>query len=342
MRVEVPPQVIPAAAARVRPTSYVYVPGLARDNLVLTPCRDIQEFLTKIRNTFGLRRKTIWQGSEATNEVDDDAFMTGAVTALCSTKGAIPLDCGHALRWVAVRSRQPQSKAFQILGVPTQNLLAMKPGNKPTAPKATLYGFASQSQPCLADECMATSKGNVLVANNQNQAQANEAKPLALLQADDMLYVVGHGSALGASLTYKCPPPASHLVKDGARAADGQSGCGNSEHLERWYCDANTLAALLIDEGLPTTHQNIEMVMCFGAGLSISSEQTVQPFCQRLAVALSNLGYKQIKVRGARGLVIGADLSINPSLIPRKNHLVIDPAKKVLGNEKLIVTFTGK
>ena len=76
MRVEVPPQVIPAAAARVRPTSYVYVPGLARDNLVLTPCRDRQEFLTKIRNTFGLRMKTIWQGSDGTNEVDDDAFMT--------------------------------------------------------------------------------------------------------------------------------------------------------------------------------------------------------------------------------------------------------------------------
>ena len=103
----------------------------------------------------------------------------------------------------------------------------MKPGNKPKAPKATLYGSASQSQPCLADEYMATSKGNVLVANNQNQAQANEAKPLALLQADDMLYIVGHGSALGASLTYKRPPPASHRVKDGAIAADKQLGCGN-------------------------------------------------------------------------------------------------------------------
>ena len=60
-----------------------------------------------------------------------------------------------------------------------------------------------------------------------------------------------------------------------------------------------TLAALLVSEGLPKTHKNIEMVMCYGAGLGLSNEQTVQPFCQQLAGALAGFGYTEIKVTGA-------------------------------------------
>ena len=107
-----------------------------------------------------------------------------------------------------------------------------------------------------------------------------------------------------------------------------------------------TLAALLVDEGLPITHQNIEMVTCYGAGLSLTTEQTVQSFCQRLAGALSGFGYKQIKVRGTFGMVMGTDLSVNPSLTPARDgkKLVVDPNKNVELNDPrhkdLFVTYT--
>jgi len=113
--------------------------------------------------------------------------------------------------------------------------------------------------------------------------------------------------------------------------------------------DPPTLAALLLAEGLPTTHKNIEMVMCYGGGLSLSSEQTVQPFCQRLAGALSGFGYKEIIVRGTVGLVM-SNLAVNASLTRS------DDGKKLIinygdshqvkptdpGHGKLFRTFASK
>jgi hypothetical protein len=83
-------------------------------------------------------------------------------------------------------------------------------------------------------------------------------------------------------------------------------------------------------------------------GLSLTSEQTVQSFCQRLAGALSGFGYKQIKVRGTFGMVMGPDLSVNPSLTPTLTpvgkKLVVDPNKNVEPNDPrhkdLFVTYT--
>jgi hypothetical protein len=66
--------------------------------------------------------------------------------------------------------------------------------------------------------------------------------------------------------------------------------------------------------------------------------------CQRLAGALSGFGYKQIKVRGTFGMVMGPDLSVNPSLTPDGKKLVVDPNKNVEPNdphhEDLFVTYT--
>jgi hypothetical protein len=70
------------------------------------------------------------------------------------------------------------------------------------------------------------------------------------------------------------------------------------------------------------------IVLSYGAGLDRDEEQTVQPFCQRLAGALSGFGYTQIQVRGARGLV-GGDLTVNPSLTPSADgKLTISDLKK--------------
>ena len=111
--------------------------------------------------------------------------------------------------------------------------------------------------------------------------------------------------------------------------------------------DPLTLAALLVDDGLPITHKNIEMVMCYGAGISLSKEQTVQSFCARLAGALGAYGYKQIKIRGTVGLVM-SDLSVNPSLTPRADgKLTINTGDKHQvkptdpGHGKLFRTFAA-
>ena len=60
---------------------------------------------------------------------------------------------------------------------------------------------------------------------------------------------------------------------------------------------------------------------------------------------MSGLGYTKIKVRGALGLMSGRDLSVNASLTPEGNKLLMDPKGNVKptdpGHEKLFVTFTS-
>src|SRR5271165_82839 len=176
----VPPLIIAPVQARVGPTRYLYVPGLARDELMV-PCADKQAFITRVASTFGFRKKWIRYGEVMDNEFRHDEFMTGAVTALCETKGAIPVNCGRALRWVAVRGSQAPSKVFQLLGMPQQNLLAVNAGNKPKAPKGLQFGN-QHWEICLAAEYIAQTKGKVVPPSDQNRAQPNEAKALAGLQ----------------------------------------------------------------------------------------------------------------------------------------------------------------
>jgi hypothetical protein len=121
---------------------------------------------------------------------------------------------------------------------------------------------------------------------------------------DDTLYILGHGNAAGGTLTYKRPPNASHPLRD-PRLPDPQPGrCAAMKHLDKWHVDPVTLGALLEDEGLPKTHKLIELVMCFGAGLSIEAEQTVQPFAQRLAGTLAGFGYAAIQVKSVTGMTV--------------------------------------
>jgi hypothetical protein len=127
---------------------------------------------------------------------------------------------------------------------------------------------------------------------------------------------VGHGNQRGGTLTYKVPVPSSHVVQDQQVAEHQPGACPISgTHFEKWYVDPLALAALLRDEGLPKTHKHIEMWMCYGAGVALAGEQTVQSYCQRLAGALGGFGYSRIQVRGVLGLTY-PDLSINPALRP--------------------------
>ena len=310
-------RVLTPAAEGDGPCSYIYIPGLARSSFVNSPTYDLQGFLNRVRTTFGYLDKDV-VGQNSRVKPEDDAFMMGAVKALCTTKGAKPLDCGQSMRWVQISSGKVKSKVFKF-GSPQKNILSRKAGQNPVAPKELEYDRAHQS-PCLAAEYMAQMKRALPVRQGEDKAEPAERKALAGLKSDDTLYIVGHGNPLGATLTFKCPPPASHPVRDKGKDEDQPGACNNSEHLEKWYVDPTTLAALLVAEGLPTTHKNIEMVMCYGAGLAVSNEQTVQSFCQRLAGALFGFGFNQIKVRGAVGLVMGGDLSVNPSITPRETR----------------------
>jgi hypothetical protein len=312
-----PPLVIVPSDSIVRPTRYVYVPGLARDAFVARPCKDLKEFKERIRTVFGYLDKRVHNGQVSPNMTHPDIFMTGAVGALCRSGGTTPVNCGRALRWVLLSTGDRQtykSKAFKRLGAPQENLVGLKPG-MPKPPKELEYDGDHTAQ-CLAAEYMAQPKRMTPAPKIGNQPEKIEPKALSGLQPDDILYIVGHGNQRGGTLTYKVAPLSSHPVRDEAIDADQPGKCKEREHLERWYVDPLTLAALLVDDGLPITHKNIEMVMCYGAGMSLAKEQTVQSFCGRLAGALGAYGYKKIKVRGTVGLVM-SDLSVNPSLTPR-------------------------
>lgn len=338
------------------PSGYIYIPGLARTAFMSVPTYDLQGFLNRIENTFGyLEKEIVGQNSRA--DAKEDAFMTGAVKALANIKGAKPLDCGQYLLWARLSSGKtaPKSKVIKKFGSPMENILSLKAGQNPQAPNELDYDRA-HSSPCVAAEYIGQARPVLKRPQNEDHPEPPVKKTLAGLRSDDTLYIVGHGNPLGATLAYKCPPPASHPVRDKARDEVQPGTCNNSEHVEKWYVDPTTLAALLLAEGLPATHKNIEMVMCYGAGLAVRNEQTVQPFCQRLAGTLSGFGYSKIKVRGAVGLVLGGDLSVNPSFTRRevikdgkaKTKLIINTSANqyVQANnpnyKKLFQTFSGR
>jgi hypothetical protein len=343
-----PPLVIVPSKSIVRPTRYVYVPGLARDEFVGRPCKDLKEYKDRIRNVFGYREKRVHNGYDHSNTAYPDIFMTGAVGALCSSNGATPVNCGRTLRWVLLSTGHRQthtSKAFKRLGAPQENLLGLKPG-MPKPPKELEYDVDHTPQ-CLAAEYMAQPKRMTPAPKIGNQPEKIDPTALSGLQRDDILYIVGHGNQRGGTLTYKVAPRASHPVRDEAIDADQPGTCKEREHQERWYVDPLTLAALLVDDGLPITHKKIEMVMCYGAGIRLAKEQTVQSFCARLAGALGAYGYKQIEICGTVGLVM-SDLAVNPSLTPRADgKLTINTGAKHQvkptdpGHGNLFRTFTA-
>jgi hypothetical protein len=120
-------RVLTPAAERDGPCSYIYIPGLARGSFVNSPTYDLQGFLNRVQTTFGCLDKEI-VGENSRVKPEDDAFMTGAVKALCRTKGAKPLDCGQSLRWVQISSGKVKSKVFKF-GSPQKNILSLKPGH---------------------------------------------------------------------------------------------------------------------------------------------------------------------------------------------------------------------
>jgi hypothetical protein len=364
------PVIIQAAAAR--PTKYLYIPGLAQDQYVQNPCTTIDAFCNRVKTAFGFRIKEV-SGRYERNRCTPDPFMADSVETLCNHRGVAPINCGRALRWVMITSTEMEvytsrssgiryldkdrkmytSKAFKVLGAPQDNYMAHTAGTR-TPTKELAYNINDVPH-CIGAEYSAQRR--VFDQNVQNQPARVELRPLEHLHDDDLLYIVGHGNQRGGTLTYKVPVPAAHRVQDQQVAERQPAVCAvTDKHFEKWYVDPLALAALLMDEGLPKSHKEIEMWMCYGAGMTLPGEQTVQSYCQRLAGALGGFGYKRIKVRGVVGLTYG-DLSINPTLRPfnpsidgpeKKGHLIISVGdeNKVMPNTaahgKLYRTFAAK
>ena len=327
-----PPLVIAPAAANVRPTKYLYVPGLAQDQYVQNPCATIDAFCNRVSRAFGFRVRKVLGGKDSVNRCLPDDFRKGSVETLCNQKGVTPINCGHAFRWVMITSQEMEvytskssgmryldadrkmytSKAFKVLGAPQDNYMALTAGTR-TAPKELAYDRGEDPH-CIGSEYSAQRKP--AEPADQNRPARIELLPLEHLRDDDILYIVGHGNQRGGTLTYKVPVPGFHRVQDASVAQRQPAVCTvPDKHFEKWYVDPTALAALLRDEGLPKTHKCIEMWMCYGAGMNLAGEQTVQSYCQRLAGALGGFGYKRIQVGGVLGLTY-PDLSINPTLRP--------------------------
>lgn len=252
-------------------TSWMYVPGLAVPDSVCRQVRTGQDFQAKINAAF-----------------PNDVYMRDMVKTMLG-KGAKPLDCRQALRWIEIpRAGMPANKGLQkLVGKDNHpvgsNVLARKPGEAATAMKMTV-GFALV--PCTAPEYIAQPMPSTAVT-----------KSLAAIGRGDRLYIIGHANALGGSLTYKWPA-VGHVTKTFQTPA----GCAGSSHAEKRHIDPVTLASLLVNEGLrPGIKFDIVMVACFSGGLADDDLQTVQCFSQRLAGALAGRGY-QCTVYGATGL----------------------------------------
>ena len=272
------------------PKSLIYVPGLAMPQLVVKQAKTAQEFNAKIESEFR-----------------GDSYMTDMV-AVIQNKGAIPADCRQSLRWIQIPKAPPPRpthrrtpalsslpdprrpgarKAFDMLGLPSSNVLSLEAG---VSAKPMKMSVGVTLTPCTAPEYMA-----------QPMPSSAKTKALASLASGDTLYIVGHSNALGGALTYKCPA-LNHVVKTRTT-----SGCEGWQHAEKRHIDPVTLGSLLINEGLPPGLAfDISLVACFSGGLDNTELQTVQCFAQRLAGTLGGRGYR-CRVYGATGLTSSRD-----------------------------------
>lgn len=301
---------------------HIYIPGLARPGLPAAPAiaNDFDAFARRVESAFGYLEKSATPYSRVCHRFSD-AFMDGAITALHTRNGAQPVDCGRTLQWVRMSFGGVKGKAARLLGGPGENLLAVRAGPMGPNPMKRIALNVQVTPPCNAAEWLAQSRP---------QAGRAPARALAHVRAREVLYLVGHGNPTGASMTFKVAPLPNHAVAGPANHGGTVDGCEQTEHLERWHVDAVTLAALLEDEGLPRDHRDLELVMCFAAGVSVANEQTVQPFAQRLAGALGASGYRNIRVKGALGLVIGPTLAVAPGAVAGAEAIVIDVHARVL------------
>jgi hypothetical protein len=282
------------------PKSLLYVPGLARPDLIVkrtTKGGEIDRDLVrgKIKDAFR-----------------GDDYMVDMVETI-QNKGAIFRDCCQSLRWIriptAAQVEVPTKKVgpdgtlektsvwkwtsrtgFKVLEDPNPkkpgNILPLEPG---VQAKPMKMGVGFERAPCTAPEYLAQP-----LPPSANPWKTGQA--LAYVAKGDTLYIVGHSDALGGALTYKCPA-LNHVA-----VQQSPTGCKAFRHAERRHIDPVTLGSLMINEGLPAgVVFDVALVACYSGGLDDPQLQTVQCFAQRLAGTLSARGYR-CHIYGATGL----------------------------------------
>jgi len=289
---------------------YIYVPGLARRRFIeeKQPDRGFQKDWDRLQYE------------------DRDTFMYFICNQLMQeieTKATF-LDCGKELAWVEY---DKNAKAFKLLGSPRENILARKidlQKKKHPAPKPPrdLQREVQLPPDCITKKWVATPSRHIV------------AKPALLrLNDGDTLYIVGHGNPRGGELIYKTQ------AKNACERKDCPASGTPERHWETWSIDPVTLAYLLESEKLkPEIKIKIELLMCFGAGLSLEKEQTVQPYAERLLDAMQGLGFRKIKVSGVKGLILKdrrVEMGLKKKLL--KKRLVIP--KETSGYDEAIAWY---
>jgi hypothetical protein len=310
-------------------TSYIYVPGLARDdNGAAAP--DAAAFRHKVRDRF-----QVWRSDLRSPHLDQ--YMLDMVAVLIG-KGALPLDCSRTLRWVQISGMAARpagaqtSKAMHRLGANAGNVLARTAGARPVPIATTLRDpdavpGAAPLPPCNAHEFLGqplpSSADNPrgplsVVGHAPRDASARGAPPVR-----DTLYVVGHAGVNGNTLMYKYEPPGNHR---------GGPTCGAQSHFIRYHVDPVVLASLLISEGLaPGQPIDIAVMACFSGGFTNAKLQTVQPYAQRLAATLTARGF-DCHVYGANGMALVKPVSgrnevhVAASAVPTGKRIELDEA----------------
>lgn len=288
---------------------YVYSPMLARSDII----GQVPDFATALDRTFGTA----------------DKYNTLALAEVQSRFSAKPVMPGQALKWIDVstlsRKIFRQGKAGP-LGSLHDNMLSKTPGQKVQAPKDTtiMFGGTDVSDPkfwgCTAKTFLAQC----------NTRPKDSRQALKDLKSEDELYIVGHCCYRGDYMSYKSAAPL---------------GCGDKnchrEHHDIRQIDPATLAGLLELEGLPKTFKSIYLVGCWTGGLDMDSEQSVQPYAQRLAGALKGWGYNKIVTYGMTGIADGSTLGATQMESIKNEKLVFQMQSKKTPFQNALRRFTG-
>jgi hypothetical protein len=258
---------------------HIYLPGLARGDFI----EDTRSVNEKVTTAFSI-----------------DGYITDVVKYWMQRRAEV-IDCGRPLRWVLV-SAPPRTSAARVvtrpgllLGRPDDNILARKAGAAPKAPGFNYRKPLEDDSFCIVARRLAqpmpSNPPARLRVGWSARLRAGWKANLERVAADHTLYIIGHCSETGTSLSY-------HM----ATAARCAVASCDKKHAELYSVDAVTLASLLVDEGLTANLERIEVVGCYTGGLEVDAVQTVQPFAQRLAGALSGFGFASVKVAGAKGI----------------------------------------
>lgn len=256
--------------SRSNPKSYVYVPGLARSEVV----GNMIDFDRALERFCG-----------------SDAYMVNAVEQVRKQFGAIPLIPGRSLRWIHTNNLPKLFGANGILGDVGDNMLAKNAEEGLVKPAAMQLRVGSrvvgpELLPCYSRTYLA-----------QLSNGSGWLPTCSRMTSKDTLYVVGHCSFKGHAMSYK------NATREGCSNPD----CTRS-HMHLRCVDPLTLAGLLVQERLPQSIRQLYLVGCWTGGLDREEQQTVQPYAQRVVAALKPRGYKKLVAIGMTGIANGSTL----------------------------------